>query len=177
VMNNPAFLELIGAGSQAQVKGQALSRWVAGFDQQLDGVLNVINRNGIATRSTSVLIDDDEASAAVELSAALLTGGEQLHIGITLRRRTSRSDSRHEGHDLGEKIRRLVTQFGQLSLDQLLARVGELAEQQFVQQALAHTDGDQTAAARLLRVNVARLREQSARPIEAGRGDGEPTLH
>ncbi len=175
-MSNPAFLELIGAGGEAQIKGQELSRWVAGFDLQLDGVLDLIKRHGIATRSTSVLRPNDQATVEVELSAALLTGGEQLHIGISLRRRSSEAAPRAaKQHDLSEQISALVATFGQLSLDQLLIRVAQLAEQQFVQQALDQSGGDKSAAARLLQVTTARIRKQS-RPANSGR-DSDPTLH
>jgi transcriptional regulator with PAS, ATPase and Fis domain len=177
-MSNPAFLELIGAGGEAQIKGQQLSRWVAGFDQQLDGVLDVINRHGIATRATSVLRQGDEAIVEVELSAALLTGGEQLHIGISLRRRAIESSlTPAKRHDLSDQISALATSFGHLSLDQLLTRVAELAEQQFVQQALDQSGGDKGAAARLLGVTTARIRKQSGWPADVGRDDSDPTLH
>ena len=177
-MSNPAFLELIGAGGEAQIKGQALSRWVAGFDQQLDGVLDLINRHGIATRSTSVLRQNDQAAVKVELSAALLTGGEQLHIGISLRRSASESSGHSSKHDdLSEQINLLATTFGHLSLDQLLVRVAELAEHQFVQRALNQSGGDNSAAARLLGVSTARIRKQSGRPVDSGRDDSDPTLH
>jgi DNA-binding NtrC family response regulator len=105
-----------------------------------------------------------------------LTGGEQLHIGISLRRRSSEAAPRAaKQHDLSEQISALVATFGQLSLDQLLIRVAQLAEQQFVQQALDQSGGDKSAAARLLQVTTARIRKQS-RPANSGR-DSDPTLH
>jgi transcriptional regulator with GAF, ATPase, and Fis domain len=113
----------------------------------------------------------------VELSAALLTGGEQLHIGITLRRHASGSTRARGAHDFSEQVRALAGEFGHLSLDQLLTRVAEIAEKQFVQQALKESDGDQGAAARLLRVTTARIRKQSGRAAEVARDESDPTLH
>ncbi len=176
-MSNPAFLELIGASHESQVKGQLLARWVAGFDQQLDGVLDLINRHGIATRRTRILAEQDKPAPEVELSAALLTGGEQLHIGITLRRHASTPTSSSGAHDFSDKVRALAAEFGHMSLDQLLVRVAEIAEQQFVQQALEESGGDQSAAARLLRVTTARIRKQSGRAADAARDESDPTLH
>ena len=125
-----------------------------------------------------MLRQNDQAAVKVELSAALLTGGEQLHIGISLRRSVSESSGHSSKHDdLSEQINALATSFGHLSLDQLLVRVAELAEHQFVQRALDQSGGDNSAAARLLGVSTARIRKQSGRPVDSGRDDSDPTLH
>ncbi len=158
VMTNPTFVELVGAGSEAQVKGQLLSQWVEGFDRQIDGVLERINRQGIATTETSIIRSDHQMPIDVDLSAAMLTDGERLHIGISLRRRHI-DGLTHGSDDFSEQINSLAQKLGQLSLDEMLAQVTELAETHFVCEALTRTNGDRTAAAELLGITASRLRD------------------
>lgn len=81
---NPAFLRLVAMGSEGDVKGRPLMDWVGVSDQQFAAVLHQVRRQGIARRISSRLMSTDASVTEVEISAALLTEGDQECIGFTI---------------------------------------------------------------------------------------------
>ncbi len=82
---NPAFLRLVDLGTEAQVKGQPLMSWLSLSGEPLAALVAKVRRDGIARHIGSWIRKGPAAARAVEVSAALLTEGDQECIGFTIR--------------------------------------------------------------------------------------------
>jgi transcriptional regulator PpsR len=81
---NPAFLSLAQIASEAQLKGQPLMGWLRLGDQPLAALVAQVRRDGIARRIDACVKRAAASVVQVEVSAALLTEGDQECIGFTL---------------------------------------------------------------------------------------------
>jgi transcriptional regulator PpsR len=81
---NPAFVALARLGAEAQLKGQPLMNWIGLADQPLAALVAQVRRDGIARGVESWVRIDGEAAVRVDISAALMTEGDQECIGFTL---------------------------------------------------------------------------------------------
>ena len=84
VIANPAFLALARLDTEAQAKGQPLMRWLSLSAQPLAALLADVRRDGVARHLESTFRGDPDAPVGVEVSAALLTEGDQERIGFTI---------------------------------------------------------------------------------------------
>jgi transcriptional regulator PpsR len=82
---NPAFLALAGLGHETQAKGQALMGWLGLADQPLAALVAKVRRDGIARQISSWVKRGTAPELPAEISAALLTEGDQECIGFTIR--------------------------------------------------------------------------------------------
>ena len=81
---NPAFLALARLAGPAQPKGQPLMNWLHLADQPLTALIAKVRRDGIARHIASWVEHEAGPSVQVEVSAALLTEGDQECIGFTI---------------------------------------------------------------------------------------------
>jgi len=112
----------------------------------------------------------------VDVSAALLTEGDQECIGFTIRRAAPSARSADTLFPtLGIGLERLAERIGDLPLAGLLLEAGALAERHFVELALARAGGDADAAAHLLGVSPERLTNGLTSKHHDGRTDSSGT--
>ena len=155
---NPAFLKLVRMGSEAAVKGRALMDWVGVSDQQLAELLQRVRRQGITGRLLTGLLSSDAQLSDVEISAALLTEGDQECIGFTIHPVVASTPLGSSSlAQLGAAIERLGERIGTLPFSELLEEANGLARQHFVRLALERCANDTQAAAALLGVDDAAL--------------------
>ncbi|MBC8058732.1 MAG: transcriptional regulator PpsR, partial [Rhizobiales bacterium] len=81
---NPAFLALAHLSGEAQVKGKPLMNWLGLADQPLAALVAKVRRDGIARHIQSWVKRGASAAVQIEISAALLTEGDQECIGFTI---------------------------------------------------------------------------------------------
>jgi len=81
---NPAFLALVQLSSEVQVKGQPLMGWLSLADQPLAALVAKVRRDGIARHIESWVKRGEQPALQIEISAALLTEGDQECIGFTI---------------------------------------------------------------------------------------------
>jgi len=155
---NPAFLKLVHMHTEAAVKGRPLMDWVGVLDQQLATLLLQVRRQGITRRLATRLMSADAALSDVELSAALLTEGDQECIGFTIHHVTPQHAPDDSLAQLCLAMERLSASVGQAPLDTLLQQAAAMARQHFVRAALQRSDNDSARAALLLGVDAATLR-------------------
>lgn len=82
---NPAFLALVGVDGEANVKGQPLMSWLSLQDQPLAALVAKVRRDGIARHIDSWVKHRSTHLTPVDISASLLTEGDQECIGFTIR--------------------------------------------------------------------------------------------
>jgi len=105
---NPAFLALAGLHSEAQAKGQALMSWLGLTDQPLAALVAKVRRDGIARRIASWVKRGQGPEVLVEISAALLTEGDQECIGFTIRPTAPASERSSADDAADETLARVV---------------------------------------------------------------------
>ncbi len=82
---NPAFLALVGMSGEADVKGRPLMYWLSLAEQPLAALVAKVRRDGIARRIESWTRHGATQATQLDISAALLTEGDQECIGFTIR--------------------------------------------------------------------------------------------
>ncbi|CAN5377954.1 transcriptional regulator PpsR [soil metagenome] len=164
---NPAFLALVHLGGEADVKGRALADWLGEDDPALAAMLTQVRHHGLARRREASVRPAHAPVCRIEISAALLTEGDQECIGFTMRRMAAQAPLAAAGlsEELRAGIEQLAGQFGDAALPQLLRDATALAERYFLQLAADRAAGDDAAAAELLGVSrdgLARRRRKHA---------------
>ena len=167
---NPAFLALVQAANEGEVKGRALMDWLGVTPEELGALVQQVRGQGIARRVESQLRSSGHAQTInVEISAALLTEGDQECIGFTIRAtaRQNKAPSSRSVQALQSAIAALAGAERGLALPDLLRQATALAERYFVEQACERSAGDLGAAAELLGITRASLtmrRRRQGRP-------------
>ena len=159
LLANPAFLALVQLGSEAEVKGQPLIGWLGLAEPSLAALVPQVRRDGIARGIEASIRRADGSEARVEISAALLTEGDQECIGFTIHAtaKVAATAQAEPSNTLRAGLEALAAQLGVIDLPGMLREAGALAERHFVQLALQRTGGDLAAAALLLGTSRDRL--------------------
>ena len=176
---NPAFLALVNLTSEAEVKGHMLMDWLGLSDRPLVTLVPQVRRDGIARRIESWVKPQHSPAARVEISAALLTEGDQECIGFTIHRLSGEAPHQSDLADvLRAGIERIAQQFGASPLPDMLREATALAERHFMQAAMQRAGGNVGTAAGLLGVSRAsfvrrqRLTEGTSPSTPGGAADG-----
>ncbi len=189
---NAAFLALVNLTVDAEVEHQPLMGWLGLTGQPLTVLLAKVRRDGVARHFESWVRPAGKVAARIEISAALLTEGDQECIGFTIRRSAVRgpqplpltlaavnamtvagtSHVRCGGpldQALSEGIAQLTARLDNADLAAALRETSTRVERQFVQMALQRAQGDEAAAAGLLGISAARLARLRAQAPDAAR--------
>ncbi|RYF39272.1 MAG: transcriptional regulator PpsR [Comamonadaceae bacterium] len=159
LMANPAFLRLVRMNTEAAVKGRPLMDWIGMSDAHFSSLLGQVRGHGIARRFESRLLSADARMVPVELSAALLTEGDQECIGFTIHQEPDPAGRvlAAEADTLSRAVEQLSARVGSAPLPELLRLAANLMERHFISVALERTEGNPTAAAAMLGVSPLRL--------------------
>ena len=187
---NAAFLALVNLTVEAEVEHQPLMGWLGLTGQPLTVLLAKVRRDGVARHFESWVRPAGKVAARIEISAALMTEGDQECIGFTIRRSALRGPQPVTraaanampvagvsqipcGSALDQALRhgieQVVAQLDAPDLAGALRETSALVEQQFVQLALQRTHGDEAAAALLLGISPARLARLRLQTPDAAR--------
>lgn len=157
-MVNPAFVALCQLDSEAQVAGRSLADWVGGSGRDLASILSEVRRHGIASQVLTSFKGGQGRAVEVELSAALLTEGDQECLGFTIRRVEARlSSDLLLADELGAALEQLSARVGRVDLPDLMREATHVAERHLIKAALARSANRRAAAAELLGVSVESL--------------------
>lgn len=163
LLANPAFSTLVGVRSETELRGRALADWIGADPAAFADLLLQVRVQGIARRVESQLRVGG-AIAAVEVSAALLTEGDQEFIGFTLHPLAAPAAPASGPEALRAGLARLAEGLGNQPLAALLEQAGSLVERFLLQAAWERSGHDAEAAAQLLGL--------SRRSFEHRRGKG-----
>ncbi len=163
LLANPAFLDLVKVGEEAQVRGHALQQWIGAPELPFTDLLQCVRAQGVARRVESC-IRAEGMRATAEVSAALLTEGDQECIGFTIHC-LSRFSATHEGGSeaLQSAIGRLVDGLGGQPLPDMLREAARLVERHLLAAALRSSAGDTSRAAAALGISAEGLARRRRR--------------
>jgi transcriptional regulator PpsR len=149
LLANPAFLALVGQRAETEMRGRALAGWIGAEAAAFDALLQQVRLHGIARRVESRLRAGD-GHVAVEVSAALLTEGDQECIGFTIHPLATLPIAPAAVEPLRAGLAQLADRLGEQPLAVLMQQAGGLVERFLLQAALERSGDDADAAARLL---------------------------
>lgn len=130
---NPAFVALLGVHSEAELRGRPLMNWINLADQPLAALVAKVRRDGIARRIESWVRHGTAQSSQVDISAALLTEGDQECIGFTIRALPRTGIPPAFEANAGDALSMLLS----AGIEALGARLGEAALASVVRDAAA----------------------------------------
>ena len=161
---NPAFVALVQQGSETRLKGRLLSEVANDRDGSWPQLVERTRQRGLCPRAPLV-VKQGQLTVAVEVSATLLTDGDQEHLGFVVRAVEPRSaaDAAAAPFEAWHSLSLLRAQIGLTPLATLMREAADAVERQFLHSAVELAGGRIDAAARLLMLNpqalVQRLRE------------------
>jgi transcriptional regulator PpsR len=165
---NPAFVTMAGAGTEERVRGRSLADWLGRIDGDLAALIAGVHGHGLAQLvRTQLRRSGDRGAIDVDVSAALLTEGEQECFGFTLRESGGTATP-----PVDERRSRLLEALASLeaSLDdrtvprgELLTQAQQLMHGHLASIALERCGGDSTRAAELLGVDIDEI--EALRPV------------
>lgn len=159
---NPAFLALVHAANEEDVRGRPVGDWLGRIEADVSTLLTAAHAHGIAHLVRSSLRRQDGVAIDVDITSAMLTEGEQECFGFTLRPCETRSDVHGTWV---EALMALDDRIGTSTLPELMSHAQEVIEQRFVSMAMMRARGDAAAAAGILGIAVDRLLHAHARDI------------
>lgn len=172
----PAFATLAGLFGEAQVQGRLLSEWLDTTGQETAALLAQVRRAGLVERTRSAWRRNGTAAGDVELSATLLTEGDQECIGLVATPVAPVTAAAMPAVSfvsaLAIALAQVDLQFGTIDLPQMLRDAALLTERHAIAGALARCGGDATAAAALLGISRATLLRRKRRTAAATPGKG-----
>lgn len=150
---NPAFLEMAELGSEEQVRGEPLERWIGRPGADVEMLLSIVREHGVARLFSTSLRGEYGSVAEVEISAAAAEG-EDPCIGLSIRDVGRRLAGGPTGaKDLSRAVEDLTGLVGKVTLRDLIRDTVDLVERHFIEAALDLTNGNRTSAAEVLGVS------------------------
>ncbi|MFB0613046.1 transcriptional regulator PpsR [Aurantiacibacter poecillastricola] len=148
---NLAFVELVKAASEDQLRGRPLGQLVGrpGIDLELIGAQ--LAKHGFARNvGTVVGIQEGEDPEPVELSA-VRTEGDDPHYGFVIRPIGRRlRDLPPTSQDMPRSVEQLTELVGRMSLKEIVRESTDLIERLCIEAALAYTSDNRASAAEIL---------------------------
>lgn len=160
---NHAFLVMVQEDVRAKVVGTPLGEWLRppGGDAHL--LLDSLQRQHVVPLYPTTLYGSHGRHAAAEVAAVRLGQSDSAVAGIYIRDVSRRIDSADNSQRFGRLLDSLNDQLGHAPLKTLVRATVGLVERHFIEAALASTDGNRTAAAKLLEVSRQSLYVKLAR--------------
>jgi transcriptional regulator PpsR len=180
---NRAFAALASARNESALRGRALAELMGDDDGAWRALIERVHHRGIAARAALGVRQSPGGVLPVEVTATLLTEGDQECLGFALRLSGALADGSTGAAARQLPLAEFVARIGLHSLDELLVDVQRHAERELIVAALERAGQVLPAAAALLGMTtyalMRRLRRHGLVIRTARRSDGEgiPSLN
>ncbi len=170
---NLAFVELVQAASEDQLRGVPLSTFVGRPGIDLEAIAKQIESDGFARNvSTIIRADENGFDEPVELSA-VRTSEESPHFGFVIRPVGRRMrDLPPSNDDLPRSVEQLTDLVGRMSLKDIVRESTDLIERLCIEAALSYTKDNRASAAEILGLSRQSLYSKLHRYGLTSRADG-----
>ncbi len=170
---NAAFLEFVQAGSQEQVLGERLDKWLGRHSMEMNVLGTNLRENGSVRHFTTLLRGEFDSSEEVEISAVAVNAGDQPCLGFTIRSVARRPNYIVNGHrDMPRSVEQLTQLVGRVSLKDLVRESTDVIERLCIEAALELTGDNRASAADMLGLSRQSLYSKLRRH---GLGDLDPS--
>jgi hypothetical protein len=156
LMASDALIAMCADSGSGGLYGKSLSSALDNSQGTLAGLLPMVRQNGMAHVTSAILGGHGTPAFEAEISATLITDGDQERIGFCLSVQTTATSDAWT-----QSLQTLAA--SRLPLAALLQQVQELTEQHAIREALHSTGGQMAASAGLLGLSVANLEQRLAR--------------
>jgi transcriptional regulator PpsR len=148
---NAAFIELAQLANEEQARNESLSRWLGRTGVDLSVLISNLRQRGSVRLFATTLRGEHGAVTDVEISAVLLTQGNQPYLGFSIRDigRRLGSDARLS-RELPQSVGQLAELVGRVPMKDIVGETTDLIEQLCIEAALELTRDNRAAAAELL---------------------------
>ncbi|HJL15013.1 MAG TPA: transcriptional regulator PpsR [Sandaracinaceae bacterium LLY-WYZ-13_1] len=149
---NAAFIELVQRGTEAQVVGQPLARWVGRPNVDLNIIQANLRERGVVREFATVVRSEFELEQEAVLTAVSVSDGEAPCIGFSIRSVASRvaRPAATGATFLPRSAERLRGLVGRVSLKEIVKESTDLIERLCIEAALDVSNNNRAAAAQLL---------------------------
>lgn len=173
---NPAFLDLVQATSEEQVRGESIERWLGGPGVDVDVLFATLRAHGVARHFSTILRGEFGGSEDVEISAVSIPSGVDPCFGLSIRTSKWRGGPEKLG---GRELPRTVEQFtglvGRVPLKNLVRETTDLIERLCIEAALELTRDNRASAAEMLGLSrqglYAKLRRYGLGDLDDAEGE------
>ncbi len=151
VMANDSFVQLVQLASEDQVRGESLGRWLGRTGVELNVLIATLRQRGSVRLFPTTLRSDQGTPNDVEISAAMVSEGEQSCMGFTIRdvSRRLNNDAR-AAKELPRSVGQLSELVGRVPMKDIVGETTDLIEQLCIEAALELTRDNRAAAAEML---------------------------
>ncbi len=149
---NPAFLTLAQLGSEAQVRGQPLDRWIGRTGVEIGVLIGNLRQRGTVGLFRTSMRGEYGATTEVELTGAVVPSGETTSLAFAVRDidRRLKPEAGSGAPTLQRSAAELAELVGRTPLKEIVAETTDLIEQLCIQTALQMTGDNRASAAQLL---------------------------
>jgi transcriptional regulator PpsR len=151
VSANAAFIELAQLTIEDQARGQTLDRWLGRTGVDLSVLISNLRQRGAVRLFATTLRGESGAVTEVEISATMVTEGDQPFLGFTIRDVGRRLSSEpRPGKELPKSVDQLTELVGRVPLKDIVGETTDLIEQLCIEAALELTRDNRASAAEML---------------------------
>ncbi len=148
---NRAFLDMAQLAVEKQATGESLERWLGRPGVDLKVLVNNLREHGSIRLFSTTLRGEHGSTIEVEVSAASVSDGDQLHFAFVIRNVRQRPSPAHrEGKELPRSVEQLTELVGGVPLKEIVRESTDLIERLCIEAALELTGDNRASAAELL---------------------------
>lgn len=148
---NQAFLDLIQAASEHQIRGEPLDRWIGRTGVDFNVLIANLREYGSIRNFGTIVRGEYGTTEEIDLSAVAALDGEEPCYGFVLRPLTRRTPVEPEaGHGLPQSVEQLTELVGRVPMREIVRDTTEIIERLCVEAALRKTGDNRASASQLL---------------------------
>lgn len=149
---NQAFMELAEVGSEMQVRGQPLDRWIGRSGVDFELLRKNLSKRTQLRQFVTTLRPEYGDPIDIELSGVAALDAKQPCLGFVIRRSGRKTESRAPKPDepLAGSIQDMTELIGRVPLKDLVRETSDIIERLCIEAALKTTQGNRASAAELL---------------------------
>lgn len=151
VSANESFIELVQVPSEKQVRGESLGRWLGRTGVEMNVLISTLRQRGSVRLFPTTVRSDQGTPSDVEISATMVTEGEQAFLGFTIRDVSRRlANDARAAKELPRSVGQLSELVGRVPMKDIVGETTDLIEQLCIEAALDLTRDNRAAAAEML---------------------------
>lgn len=147
---NASFCELVQQGTERQVVGQPLERWLGRPGVDLNIIVANLREHGLIRNFSTVVRGDFGSEQGATLAAVSALDGKVACFGFTIRPITSRVVGRSSSGFRTRSAEQLQELVGRVSLKEIVQETADLIERLCIEVALDLSSNNRAAAAQIL---------------------------
>lgn len=149
---NAAFLDMSELATEEQLRGELIERWVGRTGVDMSVLVANLREHGTVRHFGTVVRGEYGATEDVEISAVMVSGGDEPCLGFTIRnvgRRLAVLSGRKE-REMPKSVEQLTELVGRVSLKELVRETTDIIEKLCIEAALELTNDNRASAAEML---------------------------